>query len=72
MIGKKIRLSRILRGDLRTTIVAVDHGLTSGPIQGINQLRNLLPKQQEETQMALYSTGVLSWQAIGIPVGLLA
>lgn len=43
MIGKKVRLGRILRSDLRTTIVAVDHGLTSGPIAGINQLRNLLP-----------------------------
>jgi DhnA family fructose-bisphosphate aldolase class Ia len=31
---KKIRLGKILKGDHRTTIVAVDHGLTSGPIGG--------------------------------------
>ncbi|MBI4488252.1 MAG: class I fructose-bisphosphate aldolase family protein [Deltaproteobacteria bacterium] len=43
MIGKKIRLAKILKGGHRTIIVAVDHGLTSGPIAGINQLRNLLP-----------------------------
>jgi hypothetical protein len=40
MIGK-IRLGKILKGDHRTTVVAVDHGLTSGPIGGINQEETL-------------------------------
>ncbi|OEU66033.1 MAG: fructose-bisphosphate aldolase [Desulfovibrio sp. S3730MH75] len=40
-VGKKIRLERILnRETQRTIIVPMDHGISVGPIQGIENMRN--------------------------------
>ncbi|MHA1830084.1 MAG: fructose-bisphosphate aldolase, partial [Candidatus Helarchaeota archaeon] len=37
MIGKKVRLERIMnRETKRTIIIPMDHGLTVGPIKGLN------------------------------------
>ncbi|MDX1779620.1 MAG: fructose-bisphosphate aldolase, partial [Thermodesulfobacteriota bacterium] len=41
MIGKEIRLERILnRNTKRTVIIPMDHGVSSGPIRGLLDLRN--------------------------------
>lgn len=41
MIGKKIRLERIInRNSHRTVIVPMDHGVTVGPIEGLADMRN--------------------------------
>ena len=43
MLGKFIRLERIInRGTLRTVIVPMDHGLTLGPIPGIEDMRDMV------------------------------
>ena len=40
MIGKKIRLERIInRNSRRTVIVPMDHGVTVGPIEGLEDMR---------------------------------
>lgn len=40
MIGKKIRLERIINRDShRTVIVPMDHGVTVGPIEGLADMR---------------------------------
>lgn len=42
-IGKSIRMERIVDGDTkRTVIVALDHGLTVGPVEGIIDLRKTI------------------------------
>ena len=35
--GKNRRLKRIMQADNRTVIVPMDHGVTVGPIQGIDE-----------------------------------
>ncbi|MFP4056468.1 MAG: 2-amino-3,7-dideoxy-D-threo-hept-6-ulosonate synthase [Candidatus Brocadiia bacterium] len=43
MLGKRIRLERILdRNSGRTVIVPMDHGVTVGPIQGIVDMRTMV------------------------------
>jgi fructose-bisphosphate aldolase/2-amino-3,7-dideoxy-D-threo-hept-6-ulosonate synthase len=43
MQGKLIRLERIINRDtLRTVIVPMDHGVTIGPIQGIEDMRDMV------------------------------
>lgn len=43
MLGKKIRLERIIdRKTRRTVIVPMDHGLTVGPIPGIENMRDMV------------------------------
>ncbi len=43
MMGKFIRLERIINRDtLRTVIVPMDHGLTVGPIRGIENMRDMV------------------------------
>ncbi len=45
MIGKKIRLERIIdRNSGRTVIVPMDHGVTVGPIAGLEDMRNTVSK----------------------------
>jgi predicted phospho-2-dehydro-3-deoxyheptonate aldolase len=45
MIGKKIRLERILdRNSGRTVIVPMDHGVTVGPIPGLEDMRETVTK----------------------------
>ncbi len=48
MIGKKIRLERILdRNSGRTVIVPMDHGTTLGPIEGLVDMPNTIDKVVE-------------------------
>ena len=43
MIGKQIRMERIIdRNTSRTVIVPMDHGVSSGPIYGITDLRDAI------------------------------
>ncbi len=45
MIGKKIRLERIINRDSgRTVIVPMDHGVTVGPIAGLEDMRETITK----------------------------
>ncbi|MDD5063267.1 MAG: 2-amino-3,7-dideoxy-D-threo-hept-6-ulosonate synthase [Phycisphaerae bacterium] len=45
MIGKKIRLERIIdRNSGRTVIVPMDHGVTVGPIEGLTDMREAVSK----------------------------
>jgi DhnA family fructose-bisphosphate aldolase class Ia len=40
MIGKKIRLERIIdRNSSKTVIIPMDHGVTVGPIEGLADMR---------------------------------
>ncbi|MBN1521486.1 MAG: class I fructose-bisphosphate aldolase family protein [Candidatus Aureabacteria bacterium] len=48
MIGKAIRLERIInRNNRKTVIVPMDHGVTVGPILGIENLRDTIDKISE-------------------------
>ncbi|PIE75131.1 MAG: fructose-bisphosphate aldolase [Deltaproteobacteria bacterium] len=48
MIGKKIRLERIInRTTGKTIIVPMDHGITAGPIDGISNLKTSVQKVAE-------------------------
>ena len=42
--GKKRRLQRIFRPDNRTVIVPMDHGVTVGPIQGLEDMKSIISK----------------------------
>ena len=45
MIGKKIRLERIINRDSgRTVIVPMDHGVTVGPIEGLEDMKATVSK----------------------------
>ena len=45
MIGKKIRLERIIdRNSGKTVIVPMDHGVTVGPIEGLADMRDTVSK----------------------------
>jgi len=45
MIGKKIRLERIIdRNSGKTVIVPMDHGATVGPIAGLEDMRTTVSK----------------------------
>jgi len=45
MIGKKIRLERIIdRNSGRTVIVPMDHGVTVGPVEGLQDMRSTISK----------------------------
>ena len=45
MIGKKIRLERIIdRNSGKTVIVPMDHGVTVGPIEGLANMRETISK----------------------------
>ncbi len=45
MVGKKIRLERIInRNSGRTVIVPMDHGVTIGPIKGLEDMREAVSK----------------------------
>ncbi len=45
MIGKKIRLERIIdRNSRRTLIIPMDHGVTVGPIEGLADMRTTISK----------------------------
>ena len=40
--GKKRRLKRIFREDGRTVIVPMDHGVTIGPVKGIENMQEIV------------------------------
>lgn len=42
MVGKKIRLQRMMSDDGRAVIVPIDHGMTSGPIRGLEGLQDVI------------------------------
>ncbi len=45
MIGKQIRIERIMNRDTgRTVIVPMDHGVTAGPIRGLEDMRETVTK----------------------------
>lgn len=45
MIGKKIRLERIIdRQTHRTVIIPMDHGVTVGPVEGLEDMRSTISK----------------------------
>jgi len=45
MIGKRIRLERIInRNSGKTVIIPMDHGITVGPIQGLEDMRTAISK----------------------------
>ncbi|MHC4158482.1 MAG: 2-amino-3,7-dideoxy-D-threo-hept-6-ulosonate synthase, partial [Planctomycetota bacterium] len=45
MIGKKIRLERIIdRNSGKTVIIPMDHGVTVGPIEGLTDMRDAVSK----------------------------
>ncbi|MCK4888084.1 MAG: fructose-bisphosphate aldolase, partial [Planctomycetes bacterium] len=45
MVGKKIRLERIIdRNSNRTVIIPMDHGVTVGPIKGLADMRAAVSK----------------------------
>ena len=47
MVGKKIRLERIIDRDSgRTIIVPMDHGVTVGPIEGLADMRQTISKAE--------------------------
>ncbi len=48
MIGKEIRLERIIRRDTgKAVIVPMDHGVSSGPIAGITDIRDPMRRVAE-------------------------
>ena len=48
MLGKPIRLERIINRDSgRTVIVPMDHGVTVGPIAGITNMRDMVDAMAE-------------------------
>ena len=45
MIGKKIRLERIInRNSHKTVIIPMDHGVTIGPVEGLIDMRETVSK----------------------------
>jgi fructose-bisphosphate aldolase/2-amino-3,7-dideoxy-D-threo-hept-6-ulosonate synthase len=52
MIGKKIRMERIMnRNTNKTVIVPMDHGVTNGPMPGLIDLGEAVDKVAEGGQM---------------------
>ncbi len=45
--GKSRRLKRIFENDGRTFIVPMDHGVTTGPIQGLKNMQSIIDKLSE-------------------------
>ena len=43
-VGKSIRMNRIFKEDGRAVMVAINHGLGMGPIQGIEHMGEILDK----------------------------
>src|SRR5258708_21826115 len=67
------RLSRIFRPDGRTFIVAIDHGLTDGPVKGLESLGAVLPAivaGGADAVLASYGTALRFEQALA-PLGLI-
>jgi predicted phospho-2-dehydro-3-deoxyheptonate aldolase len=75
MIGKQIRMERIFdRIKGRAVIVPVDHGLTSGPVPGLTDLRDTITQVADGGATAvLMHKGMVPWghRAAGKDIGLI-
>jgi fructose-bisphosphate aldolase/2-amino-3,7-dideoxy-D-threo-hept-6-ulosonate synthase len=74
-IGKRIRLDRIMnRGTGKTVIVPMDHGLTVGPIQGLEDMRTTVNRVAEGGANAvLLHKGIIraGYRGYGKDIGLI-
>jgi fructose-bisphosphate aldolase, class I len=64
------RLSRIFRPDHHTFIVAIDHGLTEGPVKGLESLEAILPAiiaGGADAVLASYGTAIRFERALALP-----
>jgi len=75
MIGKKIRMERILdRNTRRTVIVPLDHGMTVGPIQGLIQIppaANLIAEGGANAAIVHRGAAMFGHRGYGKDLGLL-
>ncbi len=53
MVGKKIRIQRLLGEDGRTVIIPIDHGVTSGPLRGLEGLSDVIAELSRGKPRAL-------------------
>ncbi|MDD3981292.1 MAG: 3-hydroxy-5-phosphonooxypentane-2,4-dione thiolase LsrF [Spirochaetales bacterium] len=59
--GKKIRMSRIFRGEpARTVMLALDHGMALGPMKGIERPRELLNSVGKYVDSIMLNKGILT------------
>ncbi len=71
MVGKILRMRRIFKGDGRSLIVAVDHGIALGPIRGIEDPRGAIRKIVEgEPDAIMVTLGILMSVADLLPPNL--
>ncbi|KYH42390.1 MAG: fructose-bisphosphate aldolase [Candidatus Bathyarchaeota archaeon B63] len=74
-IGKKIRIDRIMnRETRRTVIIPMDHGLTLGPIQGLEDMRSIVNQVAEGGANAvLLHKGIIraGYRGYGRDIGLI-
>ncbi|MEM2103291.1 MAG: 2-amino-3,7-dideoxy-D-threo-hept-6-ulosonate synthase [Candidatus Bathyarchaeia archaeon] len=74
-IGKKIRIDRIInRNTGKTVIIPMDHGITLGPIQGIQDMRDIVNKVAEGGANAvLLHKGIIraGYRGYGKDIGLI-
>jgi len=74
-IGKRIRLDRIMKRDTgRTVIIPMDHGLTNGPIRGIEDMKTIVNKVAEGGANAvLLHKGIIraGYRGYGKDIGLI-
>jgi len=69
MIGKMIRLERIINRDShRTVIIPMDHGVTVGPVEGLADMRMTVSKVVAPSSC----TRVWSGQVTAAPAGMWA
>jgi DhnA family fructose-bisphosphate aldolase class Ia len=67
MLGKKLRLERILnRESGKTVIVPMDHGVTVGPIPGIENMREMVNAMAKAARTQ--SSGTWGCRSMGIAV----
>ncbi len=57
-MGKVFRLKRIFREDSKSIIVPLDHGVTYGPIRGIQDVRETVKKLEPLADALLFHKGV--------------
>jgi fructose-bisphosphate aldolase/2-amino-3,7-dideoxy-D-threo-hept-6-ulosonate synthase len=74
-IGKRIRLDRIMKRDTgRTVIIPMDHGLTDGPIRGLEDMRTAVNRVAEGGANAvLLHKGIIraGYRGYGKDIGLI-
>jgi fructose-bisphosphate aldolase/2-amino-3,7-dideoxy-D-threo-hept-6-ulosonate synthase len=74
-IGKRIRLDRIIRRDTgKTVIIPMDHGLTVGPIEGLEDMKSIVNRVAEGGANAvLLHKGIIraGYRGYGKDIGLI-